>query len=380
MSVLFNMPWQQAFDGSGNTIAGARLYFYEGGTSTPKNVYADVGLGVPLSQPVVADGSGRFPPIYLDNGAYKVRFCNAENALIWSADNIYTYATPVDATVASAAVRATSISAGYTEEEAEDPTNFVKSIYKYANSANWYVENVSSVADAYVLNGLDDFTRLDDYFLGQNVWFVTQNANTVATATVNVANLGAKRIYRPDNTPIEAGDVYGLVHLVYNGSSFTIQPAQVNQHGEQTIYDTKTFNDSPLVPTLTGGDNSQKAVNSAYLKNIIDALKPNYSAMISLTEGHYTPTKNGVVYVTARSGNNCTAVFVNGQMVIWTWGHSGSSHGQPVPAMTVLVGAGDLVQISGSRDSVQEISNFDRWKFVPYGNYPTTGNQFFQEG
>ena len=225
MSSLFNFPWQQAFDSSGNTLAGAKLYFYSAGTTTPQNVYSDVGLGVPLSNPVIANGAGRFEPIYLDDTAYKVVLCDADDNLLWTADNIYNQPIDADVSVALAAIRTTTISAGYPEEEADDPTKFVESVYKYANSSNWY-EDEGATENAYVLSGIDDYTRPEDYFKGQHIWFISSRANSGAS-TVNVEAMGQKNIYRADGSALQAGDILGMVHLVFNGTSFLLQEPNI---------------------------------------------------------------------------------------------------------------------------------------------------------
>ncbi|MDO9334927.1 MAG: hypothetical protein Q7T61_00870 [Caulobacter sp.] len=51
---------------NGAPISGAKAYFYLTGTTTLENVYADNALTTPLSNPVIADSAGRFPPIFLD--------------------------------------------------------------------------------------------------------------------------------------------------------------------------------------------------------------------------------------------------------------------------------------------------------------------------
>lgn len=357
MSVLFNMPWQQAFDSSGNTLAGAKLYFYEAGTTTPATVYADVGLGVPLSNPVIANGGGRFEPIYLDNGLYKAVLKTNEDVLIWSADNILTTSEETSTTVANEAIRQTSISAGYTSEEAQNPTNFVKSIYKYANSGNWFRESeYFATENQYLLTGLDDYIRLSDYFEGQNVWFIASTPNTGAS-TVNVDNLGAKNIIHADGTAVQAGDISGLVHLVYNGSSFVIQDvAHVNIYGDQTVYDTKTFDKSPLVPTPALSDSSLQSANTQFIKNYIkQALKPNYSGITSISSG-YTAPKNGTVYLTQSLGNVTTNVAVDEHIILRMKGHSGSSHGQPRPCATVILGEGQKITFA----------NIEYAYFVPF--------------
>lgn len=227
MSSLFNMPWQQAFDSSGNTLAGAKLYFYVAGTSTPKNVYSDIGLNVSLPNPVVANGAGRFVPIYMDDSAYKVALYNADGALIWTADNVYNQSIDADAGIVLDAMQQTSVSAGYTEEQAAQASNFPKAIYKYANAAQWY-NDTGTVDNVYNLQGVDGYSRPNDYFVGQQVWFVCTRRNTQA-ATVNVVDLGAKNIVRADGSSVQAGDLGGIVHLIYNGTAFYIADQVVNK-------------------------------------------------------------------------------------------------------------------------------------------------------
>lgn len=59
-------------DNSGNPVAGALVYTYEAGTTTPKAVYTDSTLAVAAANPVVADASG-FVRFWLGSGAYKFR-------------------------------------------------------------------------------------------------------------------------------------------------------------------------------------------------------------------------------------------------------------------------------------------------------------------
>ena len=310
MSSLFNLPWQQAFDSSGNTLAGAKLYFYTAGTSTPQNVFSDIGLGVALPNPVIANGAGRFPPIYMDDIAYKVALYNDKDELIWTADNVYAQSIDADAAFALAAIKAVIVSAGYTEEEAGDADNLARAIYKYASASTWY-SDTGSTDNVYVLEGMDDYSRPADYFEGFEVVFYAARANTGA-ATVNVEGLGAKNIYHADGGALNAGDVSGLVRLRFNGTSFVIKPAQVNQYGEQTIYDTKTFNASPLVPNLSLGDYTQKSANTKYVMDAATTIVyPNYGGQIitAANTASYTAPSRGYVQVQIDTNNGQTGYF-----------------------------------------------------------------------
>lgn len=66
MPSLFVLPSQVPLSTSGGLLAGATLTFSVTGSSTPQNIYADIGLTTPLSNPLSADASGVFVPIYLD--------------------------------------------------------------------------------------------------------------------------------------------------------------------------------------------------------------------------------------------------------------------------------------------------------------------------
>ena len=88
-------PYSVEVDVNGVPIAGARLFFYATGTSTPQDTYADVNLTTPNTNPVVADANGRFPNIWLSPAAaYHVQLWDAatadnpEGVQIWDADPV----------------------------------------------------------------------------------------------------------------------------------------------------------------------------------------------------------------------------------------------------------------------------------------------------
>jgi hypothetical protein len=71
-------------------LAGAKLHFTQTGTSTPQNVYTNEALTIAHSNPVVADASGVFAPIYLDPTlpSYRVLFTTAADVTIYQVDGI----------------------------------------------------------------------------------------------------------------------------------------------------------------------------------------------------------------------------------------------------------------------------------------------------
>jgi len=77
-----------AFNNAGARAPGAKAYFFEAGTTTPRTTYTDAALTTPHTHPVLADGNGRFPAIFLDNGDYRERVRTAGDTTIWDTDNI----------------------------------------------------------------------------------------------------------------------------------------------------------------------------------------------------------------------------------------------------------------------------------------------------
>ena len=85
---LFALPLQTILTNAGALIPGAKAYFYLAGTTTAQAVYTNTTLAIAHSQPVVADGNGRFPAIYLDGGVlYKVVITDASDVEIYTEDN-----------------------------------------------------------------------------------------------------------------------------------------------------------------------------------------------------------------------------------------------------------------------------------------------------
>ena len=72
--------------------SGAKLYFYETGTSTPKNTYSDQGDTTANANPVIADANGVFSDIFI-SGQYKVVLKDKNGTQIWEADPVLSVLT-----------------------------------------------------------------------------------------------------------------------------------------------------------------------------------------------------------------------------------------------------------------------------------------------
>ena len=97
-----------------------------------------------------------------------------------------------------------------------------KSIANYSNASNFFIEN--GTVNNYTLTANNNFLAPTSYIAGMVIRFITTNANTTTTPTVNLAGLGAKNILKADGNPVIAGDVSGYVELRYNGTDFLLSP------------------------------------------------------------------------------------------------------------------------------------------------------------
>jgi len=69
------------WNNDGKLLVGGFIYFTQSGTTTPKTVYSDAALTIPLPNPVVLDAGGA-ADIFLGDGAYRVRITTAEGVQV----------------------------------------------------------------------------------------------------------------------------------------------------------------------------------------------------------------------------------------------------------------------------------------------------------
>lgn len=94
-SIAVLSPLDRATDANGNPVPGAKLKFYEAGTSTPKTVYSDSGLTQSLGSTVTCDAGG-YPTsdgstqvsIYVGSDAYKLVVTTSADVTVHTRDNL----------------------------------------------------------------------------------------------------------------------------------------------------------------------------------------------------------------------------------------------------------------------------------------------------
>lgn len=86
---VFYVPRARQVSTTGAPMNGCKFKFYEAGSSTPLNVYADVDGITSLGATVTADAFGLFAEMFMLPQAYKVEFCNSADTVVWTADDFF---------------------------------------------------------------------------------------------------------------------------------------------------------------------------------------------------------------------------------------------------------------------------------------------------
>lgn len=86
-AALTPVPKIQFFADDGTPLVGGKLYSYAAGTTTPLATYTTYAGTVANTNPIILDSRGE-ANVWLDNALYKLALYDADNALIWTVDNI----------------------------------------------------------------------------------------------------------------------------------------------------------------------------------------------------------------------------------------------------------------------------------------------------
>ena len=132
--MMFSLPKQVVLDIDGSPVAGALVYFYNAGTSTPQQVYD--GDGIAMSNPVTADGFGVLPAIFLNERGpnYKVTVTRPDGTTLYTQDNVPARQRPSQAGTATFP-NATSVQVTFSPVEPD--TNYRVAICPQASGTFW---------------------------------------------------------------------------------------------------------------------------------------------------------------------------------------------------------------------------------------------------
>ena len=80
-------PVPQFFDSAGDPLIFGKMYFFESGTTTPKQTYADVNLSILNTHPVLLTADGRMPNVFF-NGTARQVLTSGDDVQIWVRDPV----------------------------------------------------------------------------------------------------------------------------------------------------------------------------------------------------------------------------------------------------------------------------------------------------
>lgn len=89
MATIFQLPCAAPVF-AGESLPGAKLYFFQAGTTTPITTYTTSALSVARDHPVVADSDGVFGEIWINeavNSTYRVQLKTSADVLKYDKDN-----------------------------------------------------------------------------------------------------------------------------------------------------------------------------------------------------------------------------------------------------------------------------------------------------
>lgn len=153
-------------------------------------------------------------------------------------------------------------------------------------------------------------------------------------------NMGGQRITNVANG-VNSGDAVNMSQL----------DTTVKLTGDQTIAGTKTFNESPIVPTPATSDNSTKAASTAFVKNNFSLLTglPKWNSAISTTASTYTVPSRGWLFVEMAGSSEDSTVgyaYINNKEVGYILSRYGRSVGDS--SIFIPVNTGDVLTFSGN--------------------------------
>jgi len=234
MAFRFVEPFEDV--GSGITpSSGAKLFFFDVGTSTPKTTFADFALTVPNSDPVVANSNGIFPDIFLDTDADRT-LKDQNDVLIYGPDTVHAPESSIAALVASI-VTVLDAGGNFTAADVEAVLAEIASDYMRQNRAET-ISGTKTFSSANIAMADNEVQRalLKDYAVKHN-----SVASSSGTLTLDFETGNSFSTTLTENTTIAltnppATGIYGEATLRITqdgaGGAFTITlPASVDTPG-----------------------------------------------------------------------------------------------------------------------------------------------------
>lgn len=165
----------QYFDNAGDPLVNGKIYFYESGTTTLKNTFADINQSIPNTNPVILTAAGRQPNIFFDGVAKAILTTNSDVQILvrdpvgetgtdfgdeWVATKIY---NTNDVVLGSDGIYYRSITSGNQNNNPVTSTGYWSLLY----SVEWNAGITYQVGAVVTYNG-EQYQSLQSSNLNQN--------------------------------------------------------------------------------------------------------------------------------------------------------------------------------------------------------------------
>lgn len=215
-----------AFDANGEPISGATMTFYTTGTTTLASIYTTSALNVAHSNPLTADGSGRFAAVYLNpQTTYRIILKDASGVTIKDVDPVN---LPLDAAQFTYQDSGTSSVSRQLddkiEEMARSALDFASSSLRTSIAARTSNDAVSAVATA--TNAVDLTTHVlkvpAGFYQGSGFDFPYDTTNDRRGAPLRIEGVG------PGESFVDSASQKGAV---FDGTDATRSTVRIKQRG-----------------------------------------------------------------------------------------------------------------------------------------------------
>lgn len=243
MAYRFVEPFEDV--GSGIVpSSGAKLFFFDVGTSTPKTTWSDFALSVANPDPVVANSNGIFPDIFLDTDADRT-LKDKNDVLIYGPDTVHSPGSSL-ASVAASIVTVLDTGGNFTAADVEAALAEIATDYMRQNRAETITGTKTfSAADINLADNELIRAEIKDYSLRSNVIsssagvltvdletgndFTTLLTENITTITVtNPPASGKKGQFTLEITQDSAGGAFTVVTvtgtIIPGAASYTMTP------------------------------------------------------------------------------------------------------------------------------------------------------------
>ena len=331
MAGRFIAPSEQYFDNSGNILAGGKLFFYDSGTVVAKDTFSDPGGTIPNSNPVILDGAGRTPDIYL-TGSYKLIIKDSADAQIETRDPVL---AADDTTKGFAVWNAVTV---FSELDIVRAAN--NFLYRSLADSNQNFEPSASAAKWSQVQLLGSYNANETYATG----------NTVVDSTGNIyksrvdSNTGNTPASSPTQWATSIPAIFdtltaNTINETTSGSGVTIDGVLVKDGGVNGTLGATT-------PSTIAGTTGAFSERVTLTKGAITARGTTASLASGVSENVFTTVVYGLYNVVAQGSGN-TGIYASAQILINGAG-GGIIISSTASGCTISSGATNQITVTGN--------------------------------